>query len=931
MTKRAGRDIENAAAPSAAEGDLPSFVPEGQTLLVSCFDAHHTIGGGLFAIGRGTQGAEIVDRVSSSGLVLGDDGLLHRCLWSADGSPAELVTYDTTGVRRYHRLDNVSTPHDLLPVGRNVLVAATMQNEVRCVGPDGEAVWSWHAPGEPDSWHVNSLALYRGQPVVCGFGQYLRRRGWDENGKPASGRVVRLDTGEPVLEGLRAPHNPWYQDGTWLICDSAAGELVEFDDATRRPTRALTLPGWPRGLVVTDRYVFVGLSPHRHAASSVATAAVAVVDRQRWSLAGLLDLSAREVYALALVPDAVAAGVRTGFGTNATRVHEQGQRQLFDQLGVQPRRLWAIGDRLTPHESRARLTLTGPQGTRHAPRDTAYQAAEALASGADTAVVEAEPESLITFACTVRNIGSALLTPAPPYPVRITHRWYDAEGKEVTTQSLRSALTRSVPPGDDERVPMRARVPSAPGRYRLRVTLTQDDGEPFDLQDELSGTDVVVDAVVQEARYVPLRAFGIAPADAAAARTAGPLANDMVRALLHRPTGEPDGLVLGRIEDLGRSAFTTAVAQALDCTDAALDDTVAKLLPEPSQALLTGAEAVALAALRGGEAPGAGRAFATAEDGALAAAFARLGTLAAARDAQDALGQAAGASQAGHGAAVAVLTSDAELLGASVALAASHGSGTAPLVLAAPASDGPALALLRATPQPARSWYDCGTASERDADTSAAAFAAALRQALRTAADAPSGPVLLTLSPEAAVRPWVPLSTLGQQVSEPRVPEAAPVPPPVGGPLGEALHEAVARPYPRSVFVTGGRHATGGDTPPYRAVPFALGRALAEPAARVLCLVDGAAFAEGLPALAVARRELARIVLVVAEAEEAVATATPGARSGGEVPSPVRMAEALGVPARRVSPTALALTLTELADHSGPAVIELLPREVRDA
>src|SRR5829696_9069649 len=248
-----------------------------------------------------------------------EDGLLFRCLWSAEGSAAELVGYDTSGVRRYHRLDGVSTPHDILVVDGKIMVVATTQNEVQVVAADGEVVSRWRAPGETDSWHLNSLARYGDRIVVCGFGPFLRRRGWDESGKPATGRVVDMDTGEPLLDGLRAPHNPWYGDGTWLVCDSAAGEVVEIRDATRQVTRRLTMPGWPRGLVVTDDHLFVGLSPHRYVSASVESAAVAVVDRANWTVMGLVELPAREVYALALVPSSLADGIRQGFGTNSTR------------------------------------------------------------------------------------------------------------------------------------------------------------------------------------------------------------------------------------------------------------------------------------------------------------------------------------------------------------------------------------------------------------------------------------------------------------------------------------------------------------------------------------------------------------------------------------------------------------------------------------
>ena len=80
---------------------VTSLLPAGRRLLASCFDAHHTTGGGLFSLG---ESVEEIDRISSTGLYY-EDGRLLRCLWSDDGSPAELIVYDATGVLRYHRLD----------------------------------------------------------------------------------------------------------------------------------------------------------------------------------------------------------------------------------------------------------------------------------------------------------------------------------------------------------------------------------------------------------------------------------------------------------------------------------------------------------------------------------------------------------------------------------------------------------------------------------------------------------------------------------------------------------------------------------------------------------------------------------------------------------------------------------------------------------
>ncbi|HEY4457227.1 MAG TPA: DUF4915 domain-containing protein [Pseudonocardiaceae bacterium] len=731
---------------------LEGLLPPGMRLLASCFDAHHTIGGGLFAV---ESTVDQIDSVSSAGLAV-DDGQLLRCLWSADGSPAELVVYDNTGVRRYHRLDGVSTPHDILAVDEGVLVVATMQNEVQCIAPDGTIAWRWQAPGEPDSWHLNSLAHFGDRVVVCGFGPFLRRRGWDANGKPATGRVVDLGTGEPVLDGLRAPHNPWYTGKSWLVCDSAAGDLLEISPEGGEALRRCALPGWPRGLAVTDRYLFVGLSPHRHAALSVETAAVAVIDRADWRPVGVVQLPAREIYALALAPAELVDGARKGFGANHTRVHEQGQRQLFDRIGARPRRLWAIGDPLSEDECQARLTFDGPVPE------------------------QAESGGLLTVDCLVHNTGPGVLTPAPPFPVRVVHSWFDDRGEPVDTQVWRAALPRSLPPDAVTRVPVRARVPAQPGRYRLRITLAQDGGASFDEIDPASAVETTMTVVPDRAGADALTRFGLYPAQIWAAIAEGDTVEDAVRGLLTRSSGEPNGLTIALIAELGTDAFVEAVATTLRCSIGAIDHLVREIIPPATQVRLTGAEAVALGLRRAGVR--VAFAYAGTSELALCDAFARLALLVNGRGDKEALFEAGGASRLRPGNGAAILHGARGLTNALGALAdlRRNEAGTVAVVGLPSTGSQPFLpphgepGLIATAGQFAKSWYELGAVPADPQPRAAAvdAFIAALVAAVRDATTAPFGPSLLAIPQDVAEAAWVPLSALPETIQAYPVPRA---------------------------------------------------------------------------------------------------------------------------------------------------------------
>ncbi|AGL16373.1 DUF4915 domain-containing protein [Actinoplanes sp. N902-109] len=729
---------------------LSQFLSDGTHLLASCFDAHHSVGGGLFALGAEV---EKVDDVSSTGMYV-DDGLLYRCLWSADGSPAELVVYDESGIQRYQRLDDVSTPHDILVADGEVFVVATTQNEVRSIAADGTVSRRWQAPGEPDSWHLNSLARYGDRMVVCGFGPFLRRRGWDEAGRPATGQVADMATGEPILTGLQAPHHPHYESGTWLVCDSAARELVEFPDHTRQPSRRLRMPGWPRGIAVTDDYLFVGISAHRHTADTEDTASVAVVDRAQWRVVGVVDLPVREVYALALVPSGLLAGAAEGFGANHTRVHEQSQRQLFDRLGRRPRQLWAVGDRLLEEECRAVITLAGPVPD------------EVVAGG------------LLSVDCLIRNAGAAVLTPAPPHPVRVVHRWYTPGGELVPTQLVTSALTRSLPPDTVTRVPVRARVPETAGRYRLRVTLAQDDGVPFDEIDPAGALDLDIVVVPGRDTDDALAGFGLYLSEVRRARACDTV-EAMVRALLYTPAGSPRGLTVGLIQDRGRDAFLTAVAAALQCSENAIRHLVNEAIPDAGEVLLTGAEAVALALHRAGVT--VVFAYAGTSELALCDATARLGLLVNGRGDRECMFQAAGASRLRPGNGAAILHAARGLTNALGALAAArrNEAGTLAVVGMPSTSSAPFLPphaepdLIESSGNFAKSWFELGQVPDDPAARASAVryLVEGLQQAVADVRQAPYGPVLFGVPQDVAEAAWVPLTALSAAAP----PEQAPL------------------------------------------------------------------------------------------------------------------------------------------------------------
>jgi acetolactate synthase-1/2/3 large subunit len=351
--------------------------------------------------------------------------------------------------------------------------------------------------------------------------------------------------------------------------------------------------------------------------------------------------------------------------------------------------------------------------------------------------------------------------------VVVVHRWYDVADNLVPTEPITAALTRTLTPNDVLKVPVRARVPSEPGQYRLRITLLQEGGVPFDELDESNATDVPVQVLSEHIDGAALCEFGLYPAEVSAACAAGTV-EDLVRALLTRPSGEPNGLVRGLIADKGTGEFLAAVATALRCSEQAIQHPVGEALSDPGAVLLTGAEAVALALYRADVRVAFG--YAGTSELALCDAFARLRLLVNGRGDRECLFQAGGASRLRPGNGAAVLHGARGLTNALGALADLRRNEIGTVAVVGMPSTGSApflpphaeIDLIRTSGGFAKWWYEAGAVADNPRERSATvdAFVAALRRCLTEVCQPPYGPVLFGIPQDVAETAWIPLAAL---------------------------------------------------------------------------------------------------------------------------------------------------------------------------
>jgi hypothetical protein len=134
------------------------------------------------------------------------------------------------------------------------------------------------------------------------------------------------------------------------------------------------------------------------------------------------------------------------------------------------------------------------------PEPAAGGSMEALDPRSMRVALEAAPPgairagSVVTIRCLVANDGDAALATAPPHPVYLCYRWYDARLGEVEVgRSLHTPLPAALEPGASVRVTMAIAAPHDPGRYRLRVSLLQSEVAWFDEVDARNGVETVVE------------------------------------------------------------------------------------------------------------------------------------------------------------------------------------------------------------------------------------------------------------------------------------------------------------------------------------------------------------------------------------------------------------------------------------------------------
>lgn len=262
-------------------------------LLVSC----PGIGGMVYL--EGSSDAIIINTKPSTGICFGKSELV----WANQDNGGRCLTEAKNGLARQIEISPRPLDiHDVLLKDDQIYLASTYDNEVVCLNSNYQRINAWNLPGENDSAHLNSIAIYQGRLIASLFGRFKKHREY-KNGTLGLGAIIDVHTGETLIGGLSQPHSLTVKGDLLYFCSSEEKKLHVYDG--KNIINTVLLPGYSRGVAVGKNYIYVGISLSRNVEPvehELVSGAVSVIDKISFQCIGLKLIPFREIYDIRIIP-----------------------------------------------------------------------------------------------------------------------------------------------------------------------------------------------------------------------------------------------------------------------------------------------------------------------------------------------------------------------------------------------------------------------------------------------------------------------------------------------------------------------------------------------------------------------------------------------------------------------------------------------------
>lgn len=273
-------------------------------LLVSCPN-----NGGLFLLHEGATYK--LDSLDTTGLAVRGASMLRAL------QPARLVRFEGVNQDAVTSEADFDDIHDVLLDDKFRYVVKTDSNEIVKLDQQGREQKRWSFPGEPDSWHLNCLAVWNGKLVFSAFGDLRSHKEYKSVSREL-GFVQDLSTGDKLITGLSQPHSLLAIGEKLLLANSEIFEIREYDRHGGL-LRSKVLDGYTRGVLSRDGILFVGLSRSRNVdAGQLAHAVVVALDAESWEEIGRRSLPVDEIYSIQHVDAAAMIGTIARLASHST-------------------------------------------------------------------------------------------------------------------------------------------------------------------------------------------------------------------------------------------------------------------------------------------------------------------------------------------------------------------------------------------------------------------------------------------------------------------------------------------------------------------------------------------------------------------------------------------------------------------------------------
>ncbi len=246
----------------------------GASLLVTTYQA-----GKLMVVRPSPRGLSLLLRSFEQpmGLAMDGDRLIvgtRNQVWTLRNSPEiapqlePLGTHDACYVPRESHVTGDIRGHEIAFLDGRTWIVNTRFSCLCTLEPDYSFTPRWRPPfvsslAAEDRCHLNGLCVVDGRvEYVTALGRSDAAEGWRER-KADGGVVIHVPSNEIVADGLSMPHSPRFHRGKLWLLNSGEGLLQTLDPATGKRADVQRVPGYARGLALSGKYAFIGLSQIR--------------------------------------------------------------------------------------------------------------------------------------------------------------------------------------------------------------------------------------------------------------------------------------------------------------------------------------------------------------------------------------------------------------------------------------------------------------------------------------------------------------------------------------------------------------------------------------------------------------------------------------------------------------------------------------------